>query len=43
MAWAGVAPHSVRAVPLDYLKTIISFANERGFRFTCTSPSNQQK
>lgn len=29
MAWAGVAPHSVRAVPLDYLKTIISFANER--------------
>ena len=30
MAWAGVAPHSVRAVPLDYLKTIVSFANERG-------------
>ncbi len=30
MAWAGVAPHSVRAVPLDYLKTIIPFANERG-------------
>ena len=29
MAWAGVAPHSVRAVPLDYLKTIIAFANER--------------
>jgi len=29
-AWAGVAPHSVRAVPLDYLKTIITFANERG-------------
>jgi len=29
MAWAGVAPHSVRAVPLDYLKTIISFAKER--------------
>ena len=27
-AWAGVAPHSVRAVPLDYLKTIISFAND---------------
>ena len=23
MAWAGVAPHSVRAVPLDYLKTIV--------------------
>jgi len=30
MAWVGVAPHSVRAVPLDYLKTIIAFANERG-------------
>jgi len=29
MAWAGVAPHSVRAVPLDYLKPIIAFANER--------------
>ncbi len=28
MAWAGVAPHSVRAVPLDYLKHIIAFANE---------------
>jgi formimidoylglutamate deiminase len=29
MAWAGVAPHSVRAVPLDYLKTIVNFANQR--------------
>ncbi|HKS09397.1 MAG TPA: formimidoylglutamate deiminase [Pyrinomonadaceae bacterium] len=29
-AWIGVAPHSVRAVPLDYLKTIVSYANERG-------------
>jgi len=29
MAWAGVAPHSIRAVPLDYLKPIINFANER--------------
>ena len=29
MAWAGVAPHSVRAVPLDYLKQIVAFANER--------------
>ena len=28
MAWAGVAPHSVRAVPLDYLKTIIAFAKD---------------
>jgi formimidoylglutamate deiminase len=26
-AWIGVAPHSVRAVPLDYLKEIIGFAN----------------
>lgn len=29
MAWAGVAPHSVRAVPLDYLKRIVVFADER--------------
>ena len=29
MTWVGVAPHSVRAVPLDYLKTIVAFANER--------------
>ncbi|MDQ6653459.1 MAG: formimidoylglutamate deiminase [Acidobacteriota bacterium] len=28
-AWVGVAPHSVRALPLDYLKEIIEFANER--------------
>jgi len=27
--WAGVAPHSVRAVPLDYLKRIVSFADSR--------------
>lgn len=26
-AWVGVAPHSVRAVPLAYLKTIVEFAN----------------
>jgi formimidoylglutamate deiminase len=26
----GVAPHSVRAVPLDYLKRIVEFANARG-------------
>lgn len=29
-AWVGVAPHSVRAVPLAYLKTIIEFATTRG-------------
>jgi formimidoylglutamate deiminase len=29
-AWVGVAPHSVRAVPLDYLKTVVNFANARG-------------
>jgi formimidoylglutamate deiminase len=29
-AWVGVAPHSVRAVPLNYLKTIVAFANARG-------------
>lgn len=27
--WIGVAPHSVRAVPLDYLKAIVGFANAR--------------
>jgi formimidoylglutamate deiminase len=26
--WIGVAPHSIRAVPLDYLKTIVAYANE---------------
>jgi formimidoylglutamate deiminase len=26
--WAGVAPHSVRAVPLNYLRSIIRYANE---------------
>ena len=28
-AWVGVAPHSVRAVPLPYLKEMIAVANER--------------
>jgi formimidoylglutamate deiminase len=28
MAWVGVAPHSVRAVPLAYLKQIVEFANQ---------------
>ncbi|HYY58911.1 MAG TPA: formimidoylglutamate deiminase, partial [Pyrinomonadaceae bacterium] len=28
-AWAGVAPHSVRAVPLAYLKEVFRFALER--------------
>jgi formimidoylglutamate deiminase len=27
--WVGVAPHSVRAVPLNYLKQVIGYANER--------------
>ena len=26
MAWAGAAPHSVRAVPLEYLKAVGEFA-----------------
>jgi formimidoylglutamate deiminase len=29
MAWIGIAPHSVRAVPLEYLKTVIAFAKEK--------------
>ncbi|HVF56174.1 MAG TPA: formimidoylglutamate deiminase [Pyrinomonadaceae bacterium] len=28
-SWAGVAPHSVRAVPLDYLRAVGNFAAER--------------
>jgi formimidoylglutamate deiminase len=31
-AWVGVAPHSVRAVPLPYLKEVFRFASERGLR-----------
>jgi formimidoylglutamate deiminase len=30
MAWAGVAPHSVRAVPLDYLREVIAHAGRDG-------------
>ena len=30
VAWIGVAPHSVRAVPLAYLKTVVEFANAHG-------------
>jgi formimidoylglutamate deiminase len=29
MAWVGIAPHSVRAVPLDYLRKVIQFANQQ--------------
>ncbi len=31
-AWAGVAPHSVRAVPLDYLREVIAYANENDLK-----------
>jgi formimidoylglutamate deiminase len=31
-AWAGVAPHSVRAVPLEYLRSVIGYANEHGLK-----------
>ena len=27
-AWVGVAPHSVRAAPLDYLREVTAYANE---------------
>lgn len=27
-AWVGVAPHSVRAVPLEYLRAVIGYASE---------------
>jgi formimidoylglutamate deiminase len=31
-AWVGVAPHSVRAVPLGYLKHVIGYANDRDLK-----------
>lgn len=31
-AWVGIAPHSVRAVPLDSLKKIIGYANEHDLK-----------
>ena len=27
-SWVGIAPHSVRAVPLDYLREVTAYANE---------------
>ena len=30
--WVGVAPHSVRAVPLDYLKRVIKYANKQDLK-----------
>jgi formimidoylglutamate deiminase len=30
--WVGVAPHSVRAVPLDYLREVITHANQRDLK-----------
>ena len=30
--WVGVAPHSVRAVPLDYLREVIAYANENDLK-----------
>ncbi|MDQ3653254.1 MAG: formimidoylglutamate deiminase [Acidobacteriota bacterium] len=32
-AWVGVAPHSVRAVPLDFLREVGAFADERQLPF----------
>jgi formimidoylglutamate deiminase len=32
MTWTGVAPHSVRAVPLAYLREVIGHANELNLR-----------
>jgi len=28
-SWCGIAPHSVRAVPVDYLRSVIEFGNEK--------------
>jgi formimidoylglutamate deiminase len=30
--WVGVAPHSVRAVPLDYLREVVRFGNDRNLK-----------
>jgi formimidoylglutamate deiminase len=29
LAWAGIAPHSIRAVPLEFLKPIVGFGNQQ--------------
>lgn len=29
-AWTGIAPHSIRALPLDYLKQVVHFGSQRG-------------
>jgi len=31
-AWVGVAPHSVRAVPLDYLRIVVGYAKEHDLK-----------
>jgi formimidoylglutamate deiminase len=31
-AWVGIAPHSVRAVPIDYLLRTVEFARSRGMK-----------
>jgi formimidoylglutamate deiminase len=31
-SWVGIAPHSVRAVPLEYLREVIGYANQRGLK-----------
>jgi formimidoylglutamate deiminase len=31
-AWVGSAPHSARAVPLDYLREVIGYANDRSLK-----------
>lgn len=31
-AWVGVAPHSLRAVPLDYLREVITYANQHDLK-----------
>ena len=30
-AWVGVAPHSIRAVPLGYLREVVNYAKSRNF------------
>ena len=31
-SWVGIAPHSVRAVPLEYLREVVRFGNDRNLK-----------
>jgi len=41
--WVGSAPHSIRGVPLNYLKEIVNYAESDGFLSTCTLLNSRPK